>query len=132
MCIRDRSGPCLSPSVADHPLRPATDHRLGGLLPRQLANRTSANPIAPGLAVPGFPLSGVCGINPAFAGLSPTTWTCSDALLTRSPLAARLPRAAARLACVKHSASVQSEPGSNSSVRSLQELQLNSNHLDPK
>jgi hypothetical protein len=40
-------------------------------------------------------------------------------LLTRSPLAARLPRAAARLACVKHSASVQSEPGSNSSVQSL-------------
>ena len=39
-------------------------------------------------------------------------------LLTRSPLAARLPRAAARLACVKHSASVQSEPGSNSSVQS--------------
>src|SRR5439155_4838357 len=50
--------------------------------------------------------------------------TRSDALLTRSPLAARaqLPesRAAARLACVKHAASVQSEPGSNSSVRSLQ------------
>ena len=40
-------------------------------------------------------------------------------LLTRSPLAARLPRAAARLACVKHSASVQSEPGSNSSVQSV-------------
>src|SRR5206468_5895959 len=110
-----------SPSVADHPLRPATDHRLGGPLPHQLANRTSANPIAPGLAVPGFPLSGLCGINPAFAGLSPTTWTCSDALLTRSPLAARLPRAAARLACVKHSASVQSEPGSNSSVQSIKE-----------
>ena len=43
-------------------------------------------------------------------------------LLTRSPLAARLPRAAARLACVKHSASVQSEPGSNSSVQSLRSL----------
>src|SRR6185295_7480005 len=38
------------------------------------------------------------------------------------PFAARrqgCPRAAARLACVKHAASVQSEPGSNSSVRSL-------------
>ena len=38
------------------------------------------------------------------------------------PFAARrqgCPRAAARLACVKHSASVQSEPGSNSSVQSL-------------
>jgi hypothetical protein len=38
------------------------------------------------------------------------------------PFAARrqgCPRAAARLACVKHSASVQSEPGSNSSVQSV-------------
>ena len=37
------------------------------------------------------------------------------------PFAARrqgCPRAAARLACVKHAASVQSEPGSNSSVQS--------------
>ena len=42
----------------------------------------------------------------------------SDALLTRSPLATRLPRAAVRLACVRHAASVQSEPGSNSSVQS--------------
>ena len=42
------------------------------------------------------------------------------------PFAARrqgCPRAAARLACVKHAASVQSEPGSNSSVRSLQVTQ---------
>ena len=38
------------------------------------------------------------------------------------PFAARrqsCPRAAARLACVKHAASVQSEPGSNSSVQSI-------------
>ena len=34
------SGPCLSPSVADHPLRPATDRRLGRPLPHQLANPT--------------------------------------------------------------------------------------------
>ncbi|KAK7233546.1 hypothetical protein RIF29_47449 [Crotalaria pallida] len=26
---KEESGPCLSPSVADHPLGPATDHRLG-------------------------------------------------------------------------------------------------------
>ncbi|KAL5067337.1 hypothetical protein RYX36_018224 [Vicia faba] len=38
------SGPCLSPSVADHPLGPATDHRLGKLLPHQLANQTQAPP----------------------------------------------------------------------------------------
>ena len=47
--------------------------------------------------------------------------TRSDVLLTRSPLAIREQalHAAVRLACVKHAASVQSEPGSNSSVQSL-------------
>ena len=30
--------------MADHPLRPATDRRLGGLLPHQLANPTQAYP----------------------------------------------------------------------------------------
>jgi hypothetical protein len=29
--------------VADHPLRPATDRRLGEPLPHQLANQTRAN-----------------------------------------------------------------------------------------
>ena len=40
------SGPCLSPSVADHPKRPALHHRLGKLLPHQLANQTRAPPRA--------------------------------------------------------------------------------------
>ncbi|KAL8112587.1 hypothetical protein AgCh_020057 [Apium graveolens] len=31
--LDEESGPCLSPSVADHPLGPATDHRLGKLGP---------------------------------------------------------------------------------------------------
>src|SRR6185312_12574547 len=53
--------------------------------------------------------------------------TRSDALLTRSPLNGELPLHPVRLACVKHAASVQSEPGSNSSVRS--QLQ-SSNSLD--
>ncbi|KAJ4731155.1 hypothetical protein LUZ62_012093, partial [Rhynchospora pubera] len=39
-------GRVLSPSVADHPLGPATDHRLGKLLPHQLANQTRAPPRA--------------------------------------------------------------------------------------
>ena len=33
-----KSGPCLSPSVAVHPLRPAKDHRLGNLLNYQQPN----------------------------------------------------------------------------------------------
>ncbi|GJZ75577.1 hypothetical protein Tco_0640042 [Tanacetum coccineum] len=32
--------------MADHPLRPAIDHRLGKLLPHQLANQTRAPPRA--------------------------------------------------------------------------------------
>src|SRR5438874_6467272 len=42
----------LNPSVADHPLRPATDRRLGERLPHQLANRPQAHPQAP--------LAGLC------------------------------------------------------------------------
>ena len=30
--------------MTDHPLRPATDHRLGRPLPHQQANRTQAHP----------------------------------------------------------------------------------------
>ncbi|PHU11978.1 hypothetical protein BC332_18908 [Capsicum chinense] len=40
------SGPCISPSMADHPLGPATDHCLDKLLPHQLANQTRAPPRA--------------------------------------------------------------------------------------
>ena len=54
-CCRSKaSGPCLSPSVADHPLRPASDRRLGGPLPLQLANRTSVRPAARGPKSPRF------------------------------------------------------------------------------
>ncbi|NDF69833.1 MAG: hypothetical protein EB131_01645 [Betaproteobacteria bacterium] len=48
----------------------------------------------------------------------PHNWVRSDALLTRSPLTLEQAPKSVRLACVKHAASVQSEPGSNSSVRS--------------
>eukprot|EP01018_Ginkgo_biloba_P037099 Gb_40558 [translate_table: standard] len=40
------SGSCLSPTVADHPIRPATDRRLGKPLPHQLANQMRAPPWA--------------------------------------------------------------------------------------
>ena len=43
-CLPQKSGPYLNPSVADHPLRPATDHGLGKPLPYQQANRTQAHP----------------------------------------------------------------------------------------
>ena len=43
--------------MADRPLRPAIHLRLGGPLPRQLANGTWAHLSAAGLAVPAFPAS---------------------------------------------------------------------------
>ena len=71
-CLPQESGPCLSPSVAGRPLRPATDRRLGKLLPHQLANRASAAPIARGLAIPRFHPQVLCGISHPFEQLSPT------------------------------------------------------------
>ena len=58
------------------------------------------------------------GITRRFHRLSPSTGHVAHALLTLSPVAARvlLLRAAPRLACVKPAASVHPEPGSNSSL----------------
>ena len=52
-CLPEESGPCLSPHVAGHPLRPATVHRLGRPLPHQLPNQTRFHLIPPEF----FPLS---------------------------------------------------------------------------
>ena len=106
--------------MAGRPLRPAIDRRLGGPLPRQQANQSSAAPSAPGLAVPGFHPQVLCGISQPFGWLSPTN---GHVPMYYSPVRHSPPgassRAAVRLACVRHAASVQSEPGSNSSVQSL-------------
>ncbi|KAF1857147.1 hypothetical protein Lal_00042773 [Lupinus albus] len=45
------SGPCLSTSVGDHPLRPPKDHRLGEPLPHQLANLARAHLYPPELSI---------------------------------------------------------------------------------
>jgi hypothetical protein len=103
--------------VADHPLRPATDHRLGELLPHQLANRTQAPPKVPGF--PSFNLSILCGISPSFLGLSPALGqipTRYSPVRHSPPISIATNCAAVRLACVKHTASVQSEPESNSPI----------------
>ena len=59
-----------------------------------------------------------CGISPPFGGLSPTSGQVAHVLLTRLPLY-RSPEGdfLVRLACVRHAASVRSEPGSNSPVK---------------
>ena len=61
-----------------------------------------------------------CGISPAFAGLSPIEGQVAHVLLTRAPCAHFLycyRKLRTRLACVKHAASVRSEPGSNSRLK---------------
>ena len=91
-CLPQESGPCLSPSVAVRPLRPATDRRLGGPLPRQQANRTRAHraPSGSPRAFPAGPCGppGICGISGRFRPLSPCARQVAHALLTRPPLAA--------------------------------------------
>src|SRR6476620_1717671 len=119
-CLPEKSRPCLSPSVADHPLRPATDRRLGRPLPHQLANRTSAAPIAQGpCGSPALLLPDHAVLAHLSMGYPPQldTFRC-----VTHPFATRhqgCPRAAVRLACVRHAASVHSETGSNSSVQSI-------------
>ena len=59
----------------------------------------------------------ISGINPSFPGLSRSAGQVAHVLLTRSPLRNRLgyPHLfVARLACIRHAASVRPEPGSNS------------------
>ena len=58
----------------------------------------------------------LCGISTRFQALSPTRRQVAHVFLTRPPLAARRPPA--RLACIRHAASVRPEPGSNSQHQS--------------
>ena len=106
--------------MADHPLRPATDRRLGGPLPHQQANQPSAAHRAPGPEGSPALIRGCHAVSANLsAGCPPPrgTFRClTHPSATRRQAEAR---AAVRLACVKHAASVQSEPGSNSSVQSL-------------
>jgi hypothetical protein len=62
----------------------------------------------------------LCGISPAFAGLFPIGGQIAHVLRTRAPCAHPLycyRKLRTRLACVKHAASVRSEPGSNSRLK---------------
>ena len=105
--------------MADHPLRPATDRRLGEPLPLQLANQSSADQAAPGpFGSPAFLLRAYAVLAPLSRRYPPL---CVSFRRVTHPFATRhqaCARAAVRLACVKHAASVQSEPGSNSCVLS--------------
>ena len=78
------SGPCLSSSVPDHPLKPGTRRSLGEPLPHQQADRARTNPQATAEAI--FNPKVPWGINPPFGGLSPTRGYVVHVLLTRAPL----------------------------------------------
>src|SRR5438309_11594820 len=61
-----------------------------------------------------------CGISSSFPEVFPTSGQVTHVLLTRPPLdSGSCPPGLARLACVKHAASVHSEPGSNSPLKSV-------------
>ena len=107
------SGPCLSSSVTDHPLRPVTRLSLGEPLPRQLADRPQAPPEAPLQALERVrcltlhhPV--LILVSQGYSRLQGRLLTCY-APVCRSSIAT-----IARLACLNHAASVHSEPGSNS------------------
>ena len=66
-CLPQESGPCLSASVGDRPLRSPTHRRLGGPSPRLPSNGTHARPVPPeGFDAPGMPLARRMADYPAF------------------------------------------------------------------
>ena len=99
--------------MADHPLRPATDRRLGGPLPRQLANRTQAHPLSINLLSTSHGGGHDIRYYPRVGTAIPEQG--ADCLRVTHPFAA-MHCCTARLACIRHATSVRSEPGSNSSL----------------
>ena len=66
-CLPQESGPCLSTSVGDRPLRSPSHRSLGGPSPRRPANGTHARPPPPvGFARGGMPPHGRIGGYPPF------------------------------------------------------------------
>ena len=114
-------GPCFSAIVAGRPLRPATDRSLGGPLPRQQANQTQAPPQAHYcfnncLDVEPLHYAVLANLSTGYSppkGRLPTRYSPGrHSTQGRSPFRVRL-------ACVRHAASVDSEPGSNSQSKIL-------------
>ena len=66
-CLPQESGPCLSTSVGDRPLRSPSHRSLGGPSPRRPANGTHARPRPPfGFRRKRMPSPGRMGHHPAF------------------------------------------------------------------
>ena len=122
-CLPQESGPCLSPNVAVHPLRPATDRRLGRPLPCQLTNQTRAHPVPPKFSSAHHAVCGsyavlavISDCYPPVQGRLPTRYSPVRHSVLPSSLRRVPKKVFVRLACVRHAASVHPEPGSNSHV----------------
>ena len=73
----------------------------------------------------------ISGIRPSFPGLSQSQGQVTHVLLTRSPLEYPQRGLSARLACVKHAASVRPEPGSNSPKNDQRKIFTQPKHPPP-
>ena len=107
--------------MAGHPLRSATDRRLGRPLPHQLANQTRVHLIPPefftryhAVLCAYAVLAAISNCYPPVWGRLPTRYSPVRHSVTKDFIQRICPKCFVRLACVKHAASVHPEPGSNS------------------
>ena len=110
--------------MAVHPLRPATDRRLGGPLPHQPANQTRVHLVPPEFFTPLHAklcayavLAVVSNCCPPVQGRLPTRYSPVRHSVDLDSIRKLPPNRFVRLACVRHAASVHPEPGSNSHVK---------------
>ena len=101
--LANKPGPYLSPSVVDHPLRPTKDHQLGKLLPYQQPNPVQAH-LKTALSFMSYRCKAL------FKTTIIQNFKVDSCILLTYPLCLKN----IQLACVKYTASVHPEPGSNS------------------
>ena len=112
--------------MAGHPLRSATDRRLGGPLPHQLPNQTRIHLTPPEFFTLYHAVLCAYAVLAVISNCYPPVW---GRLSTRySPVRHSVNQKSirklhfncfVRLACVRHAASVHPEPGSNSQIKCL-------------
>ena len=102
------------------------DRRFGGPLPRQLANPTRVHPVPPefftqedAFSCAYAVLADISVCYPPVQGRFPTRYSPVRRSVTEPSIRRNPFLRFARLACVKHAASVHPEPGSNSHKKDL-------------
>ena len=108
--------------MADRPLRPATRRCLGEPLPHQQADRPRDPPEAESISSSDHAIQGgypvLDQVSPAYPGLRGRFLTCYSPVRRSATPGVATGGSPARLACIRHAASVRPEPGSNSPSRS--------------